>query len=212
MNVKIALLADFSGPSKRVGEGIYNSFQYVISRHKKELSRKGISIEIIKYDDKYDPVESVDCVAKACKDDCVLIIGPADSACASFVIRSKANEPVPILLSFATNTFENFEDAENVFRVTSPGWRRSEMLIESIIAERSDALVSIFTLEGPSTTYAQGLKKDIETICAERGIDVNSSVNFHLGLDGFPALHQDGGSIIICSPSYEGSKLVEHLR
>ena len=212
---KIGFIAPLSGTNKSIGEGLSNSFSYAVDLFKDELSCANISVHVTFYDDQNNPVLSEQCVSKAIKDDCILLIGPADSACASHVLDRTEFGTMPILLSFATDITEAFQSKKHVFRITTPGWRRTEVLVQHMMTENPGQEIYIAGLDGLDTSFSQRVKATVIKYCKINNIKY-VDINFHCGAGGIaeelPETIPHDHPIIICAPSYEASIFIRSVR
>lgn len=211
----IGFIAPLSGPNTDIGLGLISSLEYAVNLNQPELSDAGISLNIKTYDDQNNPVLSEECARRASEDKCVLVIGPADSACASHVLNCEEFSDIPFLLSFATDVTDKFREKNNVFRTTTPGWRRSEILLRQIKDECTGQKLLIAGLAGLETSFAQRTKATVVEFCRTDVIDF-VKFDFHCGPGGvteiIPAEIPAEAPVIICSPSYEANVFVKSIR
>nr|WP_297106635.1 ABC transporter substrate-binding protein [uncultured Devosia sp.] len=207
----MGVVAPLTGQRKRQGLGIVTSLEkYLTWETGKALTGQRRPVELVIEDDRSEPSLVADAVRRCLSAGALAIVGPSDSACAGVIANHPDFAKVPFILSFATRTALLGPHQNELFRVTTPDFRRVMILLRFIQQTVSGRDLTVFSLDDHPDSYASGLLDDLTKAAADLDFHLNH-VTFSIGQVDIP---MDTGRhpVVICAPSHESTWLIEQLR
>ncbi len=186
-SVKIATISPLSGPSSNQGLQLKNGTQLAINDMKAELTKAGLSVSLVAYDDQADPATGTAAARRVVADKAILgVVGTLNSGVAIPASAAMAPSHVAMVSPVNTNPKVTDRGLKNMNRVCArddaQGPAGGDFVVKNLKAKK------VYVLND-KTPYGQGLADEAEKAMKAAGATIVQS-------EGIPGEERDFTAII----------------
>lgn len=216
--IRVGMTAALSGPSEKIGQSLLKGIEPTIEHINKEGGINGQPLELVLYDDSYDPKQTVLNTSRLIEEEQVDLLF-------SFVGTSTTEESLPLLskhnkLLFFPFTGANFlyEHPNNRFLINEGAsyWQETKKIVDFFITKELKKIAVYYQHDA----FGQSGLKGINRALTDHKLELSFKLNYERGKTFTDNFYQDASTLleaepdaIICIATYEAaSGLIKAIR